>query len=61
MSSGKIGFLIGGGTLLAACAALALVVQIRRSQNQKLRRIGSSQNSLCSLASGTNRGKKYFK
>ncbi|KAL3533896.1 hypothetical protein ACH5RR_007417 [Cinchona calisaya] len=53
--SGKIGFLVGGGTLLAACAALALVVHIRRSQNQKLGRIGSSRNSLRSLAFRTNR------
>ncbi|KAL3534204.1 hypothetical protein ACH5RR_002665 [Cinchona calisaya] len=54
-SSGKIGFLVGGGTLLAFCAALALVVHIRRSQNGKIRSMGSSRNSLHSLAFSTNR------
>ncbi|XP_027174137.1 protein STRUBBELIG-RECEPTOR FAMILY 2 [Coffea eugenioides] len=53
LGSSKIGFLVGGGTLVAFCAALALVVRIRRAQNQKLRSIGSSRHSLNSLAFST--------
>lgn len=56
ISRGGIAFMLGGGTLMATCVALVIVIR-NRSCAQKLKRLGSGNSSLQSIPVTTARGK----
>lgn len=53
LGSGGIAFMVGGGTLVATCAALAIAISINRSRAQKHKMLEDSNRSLCSLPVST--------
>ncbi|KAE8098868.1 hypothetical protein FH972_016901 [Carpinus fangiana] len=52
---GGIAFVIGGVTMVATCAALVIVIHIKRSRAKKLKQLGSGNNSPQSLPVNTPR------
>ncbi|XP_075639552.1 protein STRUBBELIG-RECEPTOR FAMILY 2 [Castanea sativa] len=53
LGPGGIAFMVGGGTLVATCAALAIAISINRSRAQKHKMLENSNRSLCSLPVST--------
>lgn len=56
MGPGGIALMICGGTLVAFCAALVIVIHIHRSRALKLKRLENSEASRYSLPISTARG-----
>lgn len=57
LTPGGIAFMVGGVTMVATCAALVIVIHIKRSRAQKLKQMGSGNSSPQSLPVNTARGK----